>query len=387
MQPHMQLKALDGLRGVCVIIVVVTHALGMIGENITTFGIVALASFFFTSGFIITSLLLQEIQQSGQLNVPLFYWRRLFRLVPTLCVYVVVSILVMAALGLALRTSDIWAALLFYGNYQAIYNGFRVIGDSSIWSPLGITWSLGPEAHFYLLFPLLVWGLRKRLELLLACLCAFVIGVFAWRCYLVFVVGLEKVSHYRLYCASDTRLDAIAWGCILGVLFHLGRAYKKDYATRIVELLQSRVVLALSAAILVLAMIGSSRSRVFDYTLRYTVESVALAPLYCALFWRGTAPAWVSGFLESRVLVSLGVMSYSLYLYHFGCISVVQRLLPTAPPEIQLSAIALLSLTTGLLSYRLVEAPARRLGTMLQRRFRPPLVSTGAQLATLKEGQ
>lgn len=377
MHSQTYLKALDGLRGVSVVMVATTHALGMIDHSFVI-GILALSCFFFTSGFIITSLLLQEIHATRRLNVPLFYWRRFFRLMPTLAVYVLVSIVVLAALGLAARSSDIWAALLFYANYHAIQSGFRVIGAAGIWSPLGITWSLAPEAHFYLLIPAVVWSLRKKLEALLIGLCVFVVAVLAWRCYLVYAIGMDALSHYRLYCATDTRMDSIGYGCILAVLFHLATYAKKDYATRIIETLQSRVALAIAAAVIALSAIGSTYSTNYDHAVRYTVESVVLAPLYCALFWRGTAPAWLRGFLENRVVVLLGVMSYSLYLYHFGCIAVVQKLLASAPAGVQVAALVALSLVTGGLSYYLVEAPARRLGAMLLGRFRSPVVSTAS---------
>jgi peptidoglycan/LPS O-acetylase OafA/YrhL len=109
---------------------------------------------------------------------------------------------------------------------------------------------------------------------------------------------------------------------------------------------------------------------------RYTVEGLAMAPLFCSLFWRGSAPAWVRFVLESRPLMAVGERSYSLYLYHFGCIAVVQRTLGDTSPGVQVLALVLLAFGSGLLSYRLVEAPARRLGASMLSRFRPTLVGS-----------
>jgi len=377
MQPHAHLKALDGLRGVSIVLVATTHARAMFDKEFVV-GILALSSFFLTSGFIITTLLLQEVRQTGGLNVPLFYVRRFFRLMPTLFVYVVVSIAVLAALGLTPLMSDIWAALFFYGNYHAIEGGFQIVGRPDIWSPLGITWSLGPEVHYYLLMPAVILLARKRLESLLAYLCTFAVAILLWRCYLVFFLGPHMLPQYdyRLYCASDTRLDSIAYGCILAVLFQLAVDSPKGYAVRILEVLQSRIALAVSAVVLTVSLIASSRNPQYNLSFRYTVESIGLMPLYAALFWRGTAPGWVRRFLESWPILLLGTMSYSIYLYHFGCITVVQVLLGSAAPAVQVSVVVLLALATGMLSYYLVEAPARRWGAALISWFRSLLVST-----------
>jgi len=302
-----RLPALDGLRGVAILLVVASHAISQAIPG--GFGVTL---FFFISGFIITRLLL------GDNRLWPFYARRIARLAPALLVFVAVTCLLSPVVP-----GDVAAALLYYANYHQ----FTMALDQ--------TWSLAIEEHFYAVFPALLIALSvKRLQ---SALIAFVVAVLLWRIALVVGGDIE-----RIHRASDTRLDSIAYGCLLSIMIH--------HKSKWLGVLSSRRVLAFGAALL--AATFALRSPAFRESVRYSLQGLALMPLFCGLFYSNNAPAWLRATLESKALVYVGTVSYSLYLYNgFGSVLGVQN---------PLLGLFIVSVPATLASFYLVERPARR---------------------------
>ena len=129
--------SLDGIRGLAIILVVIAHAFP---ETFAGGGAPGVSLFFVLSGFLITSLLLGEIETSGRIDLKKFFGRRALRLAPALIVYLSVA-------AIAEGWSSVWPSLLYLGNYAQIAG-----------SDVGVnvhTWSLAVEEHFYLLWPVL----------------------------------------------------------------------------------------------------------------------------------------------------------------------------------------------------------------------------------------
>jgi peptidoglycan/LPS O-acetylase OafA/YrhL len=338
-----RLLALDGLRAVAILLVVVAHTIahwvpGGLGVTL----------FFFISGFIITRGLLGE--KLDRSSIGRFYVRRIFRLAPALLVFIAVAALTMAAIGFPIPLSDIKASLLYYANYHS----FAVI-DGKVRSPLGITWSLAVEEHFYLLFPLLMFALAGKIKRLESVLAGVLVAVLVWRLVLVGAVPDE-----RIYQGTDTRIDSLAYGCLLSVLFV--RAKAEGHAQRLLALLSSTQ--ALWAGLLLLLFTIGYRDPQFRESFRYSLQGLAFVPLFCSLFWaKKEGPLrWL---LELRPMVYIGAVSYSLYLYHFlgasVCIAVVDDANPIGRAVLALS----IGIVGTLLSYYVVERPVRRIGYRL----------------------
>jgi peptidoglycan/LPS O-acetylase OafA/YrhL len=313
-----RLYALDGLRAVAILFVVGSH---FITQQIP--GGFGVTLFFFISGFIITRLLLEDA------SILPFYVRRFFRLGPTLVVFVVAT----CAVG-PVVWSDVRAALLYYANFHTF-----------TMPTLDVTWSLAIEEHFYFLFPAVLVALTiRRLQ---AFLLAFMVVALAWR--LVLVLGFGEIE--RIHRASDTRLDSIAYGCLLSVMF------VRPQCKRLLDALSTRWALAGAAAVIVLCFV--IRAPAFRETARYSLQGLAFMPLFCALFWADTVPA-VRRALSARVMVFVGAISYSLYLYHeFG----VALGLGTGIASLAVG------IATTLASHYLVEVPTRRFGSRLAARL------------------
>lgn len=330
------LPALDGIRATAILIVMISHIVTPVVPG--GFGVTL---FFFVSGFIITRMMLSQSFGGGHLKA--FYVRRVFRLAPALLVYLLVSGLVMKSLGYSIPAQDFLATTFYFANYHQFTNFGHVL------SPLVITWSLSVEEHFYFIFPVLLIITRRRL---VATLVTTIVVILAWR--IVLVHGFH-VPVARTYIATDTRLDSIAFGCLLSAMI--------EERHRLLPALASRPALWASGFLLVVSF--AVRRDDFRETFRYTLQGLALMPIFCKLFWEDAPLRPLRQILESAVARYIGNISYSLYLYHFLALSVATALLPGGT---LLQGITLVSaFVLASLSYYLIENPLRRFGSRLAR--------------------
>jgi peptidoglycan/LPS O-acetylase OafA/YrhL len=276
-----RLPALDGLRAIAILCVVASH---VVSQKIP--GGFGVTLFFFISGFIITRGLLKDDALRP------FYIRRAFRLMPALVVLVAVSCLTQPIVY-----SDVAASLLYFANYHR----FEMSLDQ--------TWSLAVEEHFYFLFPVAVLLLpRRRLHMVLLVIIA---TAPFWR---LLLIGLGEEA--RIHRATDTRIDSIAYGCLLSVMF------ARESCKPVLDALSSRWALVCGALVLVACFVV--RNETFRESFRYSLQGLAFMPLFCAL-------------------------------NQFGFF-----LTPSLNPYV---GFVLVALPCTLASYYLVETPMRRLGT------------------------
>ena len=192
---------LDGLRGVAVLLVVVQHTMGQIRFEL---GSVGVGLFFALSGYLITSLLLDERASAGSVSLSRFYIRRAARLVPALLLVVVVcnALFVLANDYGPLRGS--LAALTYTSNYAQVLQHDFVLG-------YGPTWTLAVEEHFYILWPLaLLWLVRRYpLRTALQATLAICLAALLWRA----ALAAMHVRYSLLGLGSVERADALLYGC------------------------------------------------------------------------------------------------------------------------------------------------------------------------------
>jgi peptidoglycan/LPS O-acetylase OafA/YrhL len=359
------MPALDGLRAVSILLVVLSH----LGLGHIVPGGLGVTIFFFISGFIITHILLRENAKQGVVSLKGFYIKRFFRLGPALLLYVLVSVAFFALVGKPLLLVDIAAAVLYWANYHRIFHGWST---ETVWPPLSIIWSLAVEEHFYFAFPLLLVALRRRLGLLLALLVASCASVLAWRLHLVLGVGLEHLAPARTYEATDTRIDSIVFGCVLSVLIARAAVRGPVAADALLRRLGSPAALLVGAALMLASL--AYRNEAFRETWRYSLQGIALMPLFVHLFVLERRDA-LQRLLASPPMVFVGKISYSLYLHHWLALCALAQLMgigPDAVVVVRLAAVPLM-LMLALASYHLVETPLRRYGHRLAERFQADL--------------
>jgi peptidoglycan/LPS O-acetylase OafA/YrhL len=345
------MPSLDGIRTFSFLVVFLAHA----GLDAFVPGGFGVTVFFFLSGFLITTLLRLEYDRHGDVSFRQFYLRRVLRILPPF--YLVLAASVAAASFRVVPGGLQWPAVVaqacHFANYRIVLHGYRGMPAGT-----GVYWSLAVEEHFYLVFPWLYLALRRsgaaplRQATILWAICG---AVFAWRCVLVY--GLHTMTD-RTYVASDTRVDSILFGCALAVYGNPVLDGQSSVSDRTWKL----IFLPLSA--LLLGVTFLYRPPAFRETLRYSLQGVALYPLFIAAV---RFPTWGPfRILNLRLVAFLGVLSYSLYLVHHVVIDALEMHVPL--PAIARGPLALaISIGIAWGIYRVVERPCANLRKRLSR--------------------
>lgn len=301
--PSDEIPSLNGIRAISVLIVLLSHA----GFERYVPGGLGVTIFFFLSGYLITTLLLRERARSGATDIYAFYVRRFFRLMPPLIVMLIIAYALTAAgiLPGNITIQGIASQLFYFANYLEIFFD----GSLKIPTGTGVLWSLSVEEHFYLAFPLLMAfafaaGMSNTKKALIAATVCLL--VLLWRCYLVYGFA---VPESRTYFASDTRIDSIAYGCILAFLLWRPREVASD-PRRLTS--GEYAMLAGAGALMMFTL--AYRDPQFRETFRYSLQGLALMPIFVLAVRRHES--WPFRLLNSRLAVTLGIYSYSIYLIH-----------------------------------------------------------------------
>ncbi|KAA0236037.1 MAG: hypothetical protein JJLCMIEE_00695 [Acidimicrobiales bacterium] len=344
--------ALDGIRGVGVLIVLFGHA----GVSWAQGGFLFVSLFFTLSGFLITSLLLREREQRGRIDLKAFWSRRFRRLMPAALVglglVVVFGVFAADATQLQNLRGDVLSALAYVANWRFIFSGQAYEYLFADPSPVLHFWSLAIEEQFYLIFPLVVFAIlgwrRGSRRAVFVVLALVAVASTVWMAHLA--VGGADIS--RLYYGTDTRMAELAVGALLAVLI-AGRFDIENDKVRTVVTWAGGVgfafVIYLTATVR-LAQPGLYRGGFLAFSI--LVALVILAAIQKDGPLRRT--------VDSRACRWVGLLSYGAYVYHWPIY------LWLDPERTGLDGFWLLALrlsvTIGLawISLRLIETPVRR---------------------------
>jgi peptidoglycan/LPS O-acetylase OafA/YrhL len=347
-----QIPSLDGIRAVSIALVFLGHA----GVSDLIPGGFGVTVFFFLSGFLITTLLVREQARHGRIALGAFYLRRVLRLGPPILITLVVATL-LALPGLAagdLSPAAYLSQLFFFYNYYGLTEHARSSVDG-----LGVLWSLSVEEHFYLIWPMLFLGIARG-KLGLRAVLALLIGIFIWRVVRVVLFGHDE---WTIYTSTDTRMDSLLYGCLLA-LMHRSVPGGAGLADRFFpEAARLRFGL-IAGALAVLVATFVIRDEVFRSTLRYSVQGLALMPLFHYATRRPSDLMFRP--LNWAPVRRLGVLSYTIYLCHFVIILALQRNGVGQIGDVSLiTAAIVLSCGFAALVNRLAEEPLKPLRARL----------------------
>lgn len=297
--------ALDGLRGVAILLVVLSHAHMPLFDG-AYYGV---DLFFVLSGFLITTLLLRELQESGRLDYWRFYRRRLWRLTPALALLLLAYCIVAPMLwpGLNDVYSDALVSLLYLADYGIAF--FDSPGT------LLHMWSLSVEEHFYLVWPPLLvvlaryaapGGLWRRVALLL---------LLAWAWRLLWV--LQGQQFYEIFFRFDTRATGLLTGSLLAALV----LERPDWFQALRQRLTHLMWLVLAVPLLMAQAWDDMNAMAWGMTV---VECATVVVLLAILRRRGA----LYEMLSAAPLVWLGKLSYGIYLWHYPVVRYLRADLP-----------------------------------------------------------
>jgi peptidoglycan/LPS O-acetylase OafA/YrhL len=359
--------ALDGIRALAVTAVVLFHA-GVPGVG---GGFLGVDAFFVLSGFLITSLLLDERRARGRIDLRRFWLRRARRLLPALLLVLLATVIAGRLLldgdALRLLRTDALAALGYVANWRMIFRGTGYVAATAAPSPLQHTWSLGIEEQFYLLWPLIVAAVLavRRGRTVLIVLCGA--GAVASELTCAWSFRPEDIS--RAYYGTDTRAQALLIGAALAAV-GLSTARKWVSVAGIAGL----------GALVWLWHTASDQAPGL-YRGGLTAAALATAMIIFAVVRRpGSVLART---LAGKPLVALGRISYGVYLWHWPIFTFLNADDTGLSRWPLLAARLVATLAAATLSYHLVEQPIRH--GVLGRRLPPrvPTVVTAAALTVM----
>jgi peptidoglycan/LPS O-acetylase OafA/YrhL len=336
---------IDGLRAVAVLSIVLFH----LGVDAFGGGYVGVDIFFVISGFLITSIIVRELAD-GSFTIARFYERRVRRILPALIVVLVATLLVglvmlrpaqLGELAKSAIATSFFSSNFYFHSLSGYFDG------PSEAKPLLHTWSLAVEEQYYILFPLLLILLKRRLNgryrLPVVVLSVLSLGA------CVVTTGISETTAFFL-------IPFRAWELLLGSLLALGTVPPvRTYA--------SRNLLAVGGLVLVL-------TSVFLFTASTPFPgAAALLPTLgtAAVIHAGSAgPNAIGRALSVRPMVFIGLISYSLYLWHWPVVVYAKQYLINEPTDAEKGMMFLAALVLATLSWKYVEAPFRD-----RRRFAP----------------
>ena len=334
-----RIGALDGVRAVAVLAVVLSHV-GLAGFDGGGIGVLV---FFVLSGFLITQRLLTEHDRTGALSLRNFYVRRVFRLFPAMAL-VVITTSVVGNLILRDGNAPLSAAVavsFYYANWLwfAQGTGFDVLGY------YGHLWSLSVEEQFYILWPvMMMWLTRVRARTVLVLLSCLSLASLALR---VAFIQHPQDGH-RLF-ATPLIFDQLLIGAALAVLV----AYRPHRVAAYVSPLAWPAAVVLVVTVALRGSATSDDALVLNDTLVPTVIALASAVIIGTLATRPGSS--LSALLSWPPLAFIGRISYSMYLWHILVIAAVTHMPIAALPR----ALVVVVVTTGVgaVSYYACERP------------------------------
>jgi peptidoglycan/LPS O-acetylase OafA/YrhL len=340
MKPKAYVPALDGLRAICILMVMYSHLSA--SDQVPRFmrasplGPSAVIVFFVLSGFLITSQLQSELRSTSGIRLGRFYVRRFFRLVPAMLLMVATAWILFKLGFVALSKRDIWNAVTYTMDYV----------KPDTWT-LAHLWSLSVEEQFYLLWPvvLLIAGLKRAPKI--------VFWVLVLCPILRLVCWYDAPNEEFIIRRFELVADGLAFGCLLTL------EQERFRNINLWKRLTPNQVVLLGGAVIVIC------SGIFRFYPRFEIIGDSLIGLAAMLviasisffpFEKSTL------FLSSRQLVWIGRISYSLYLWQQIFLLPTPRISKVLVP---FPADIVCALATACASYYLVESPLRELGKKL----------------------
>ncbi|ABX07971.1 acyltransferase family protein [Prochlorococcus marinus] len=354
---------IDGLRAFAVVTVIINH----FNKDILPGGYLGVDIFFVISGFVITSSLYQRPSKNFKDFISGFYERRIKRLVPALSVFVFITSIAICLFNpipnVSLQTG--LTSLFGLSNIYLFQRSTDYFAQSTELNVFTHTWSLGVEEQFYILFPFLIWfsgfsrqtknGSRNLFLTVGALTIASLIGF----------LYLYPIKQSAAYFLMPSRFWEIASGCLLFIGFQ-----KRKSIEYLLAKIPPLMVLALIVGVMYLPMSWAAAS---------TVAVVALSSVLIASLRKQTT---AFTFFTNPKVVYIGLISYSLYLWHWGVLSISRWTIGIHWWSVPFQIVLMFGLANA--SYLWIETPLRK-GNWFGKRWKTLMIG-GGLLVTLSAG-
>jgi peptidoglycan/LPS O-acetylase OafA/YrhL len=336
--------ALDGLRAIAVVGVVLYHA-GATSDlaGVAPGGFLGVSVFFTLSGFLVTGLLLRRLDAPGPLALGTFWSRRLKRLAPASLVVVALTVVLAPWYWDGMQASDALAGTFGYTNWHVIWSGQDALLRTIV-GPLGPFWSLAVEEQFYLLMTAAVFAASRTTRPVRTLVAITSAG---W----ILSAGLQLFvdwPQYRMEFGTELRAAELLAGSGLAILLHRRPELPAELGTRLQPL-------GVGALAVVVALAATT-----DYDPPWLLHGgyAALSLVNAVLVLSLLTPGGFTRSLGWGPLVVIGRLSYSWYLVHWPVILILDRLDLDQWPLLAVKVGV--SLVVAVALHDLVEQPLRR---------------------------
>ena len=338
---------IDGLRAIAVGVVILYHAqINIFGKYLFQGGFIGVDIFFVISGYLITSIILKELINTGSFSFKYFYERRVRRILPVLIVVMLVSLpfawMFLLPNSFIDFSKSIIYSLGFGSNFYFHYSGQIYAAGNGLYKPFLHTWSLSVEEQYYIIFPLIILILIKFFKKYLI---HFLI--FSFLVSLIFADWTSKNYPSASFYFIHTRMWELLSGSILAY-FEISRGYRSNH--KILNLILPSVGL-----ILICHSVLFFNNEMFHPSF-FTVSPILGV---CLIIWYSNKDELITKILSTKLFVGVGLISYSLYLWHYP-IFAFSRITEFVQTDIFNKLIlGLVIIILSILSYFLIEKPAR----------------------------
>ena len=350
---------IDGLRAFAVVAVIINH----FNKDILPGGYLGVDIFFVISGYVITSSLFGRPSKDFKDFISGFYERRIKRLVPALSVFVLITSIAICLFNptpdLSLRTGI--TSLFGLSNLYLLKQSTDYFAQSTELNIFTHTWSLGVEEQFYILFPFLIWfsGFGRQTKNSARNL-FLIVGALTIASLIGFLY-LYPTNQSAAYFLMPSRFWEMAAGCLIFIGFQ-----KRASVEQLLEKVPPLLVIALIVGVMYLPISMAAAS---------TVAVVALSSLLIASLKKQTAAFKI---FTNPKFVYIGLISYSLYLWHWGVLSISRWTIGIHWWSVPFQVALMLGLAIA--SYRWIETPLRK-GNWFGKRWKTLVIGSGVLVA------
>ena len=338
---------IDGLRAIAVIAVIFYHSkMKIFGHEPFQGGFIGVDIFFVISGYLISSIILKELFTTGSFSFKYFFERRIRRILPVLLLVMFASLPVAWIYLLPSVFEDFSKSILyslgFNSNFYFHFSGQEYGGVSGLHQPFLHTWSLSVEEQYYIIFPLVLLitfkYIRKYLIHVLIISFLISLGLSDW--------GSKNYTSATFYFLH-TRIWELLAGSILAY-FEITLGYRGRNKTL-------KLTLPISGLILIVYSILFFNDEMRHPSI-YTITPIVGV---CLIIWFSNSDEIIGKILGSKLFVGIGLISYSLYLWHYPIFAFARITYFTESSLFKELFLVIVILTLSIVTYYLIERPAR----------------------------
>jgi peptidoglycan/LPS O-acetylase OafA/YrhL len=355
---------IDGLRAISVFAIIIYHANFFFDGSLFSGGFIGVDIFFVISGYLITSLIIKEILKTNQFSFKYFYERRIRRILPVLFFIIIAtsitSYFILLPSSLIDLAKSVFSIIFFSSNIYFWVTGNKYGDESELLRPLLHTWSLSVEEQFYILFPIFLVIIIKHFKQGHAAIIFIIFSfslIFAqWSStsdlkitYTFFSWKINFFDKFNFYCLQS-RIFELLIGSLLSY-FELknGVGGRKSYS------ILNQICPSLGIILIIYSFLS------FNYTKIPHPSVTTLIPLLgvSLIIYFSKKGELITEILSSKIFVFFGLISYSLYLWHYPIFAFL-RYIDIFNNSIWVKLLAvLLTIVLSIFSYYLIERPFR----------------------------